>query len=166
MVPSETKTLVMIPPGTVAAASTTEGGVDTYGYDYCTIDVINGNTATNATAVTFIQLSESDTQFCTNYTDGAAIVAFTGAAAVSATAGFVLPTPSTCTVVPVGSTFRFNVDLKGRMRYLGLLVTPAQTWSLSAVAHLTRVQDGPATKVVTPATNSTEACQCRLKVSG
>ena len=162
----ETKAFVMIPPGTVAAASTTEGGVDTIGYDFAEITVVNGNTATNATAVTFIQLSESDTQFCTNYTDGAPIVAFVGAAVVSATAGFVLPTPSTCTVVPVGSTFRFNVDLRGRKRYLGLLVTPAQTWSLSAVAMLSRAHVDPAMNVVTPATNSVEACQCRLKIGG
>ena len=165
MVPSNTKCVCMIAPGTVAAASTTEAGLDTYGYDYCTIDVINGNTATNATAVTFIQVSESDTVLPTAYTDGTAIVALTGAAAVSATAGFVLPTPSTCTVVPVGSNFRFNIDLKGRKRYLGLLVTPAQTWSLSAVAMLSRVQDGPAMSTISVATNSTVAYQSRLNVS-
>jgi len=165
MVPSEQKTICMIAPGTVAAASTTEAGVDTLGYDYCTIDVINGNTATNATAVTFIQVSESDTVLPTAYTDGAAIVALTGAAATSATAGFVLPTPSTCTVVPVGSNFRFNIDLRGRKRYLGLLVTPAQTWSLSAVALLSRAHVDPAMPVVAVATNSTEAYQCRLNVS-
>lgn len=165
MVPSETKCICMIPPATVAAASTTEAGVDTYGYDYCTIDVINGAIASNATAVTYLQVSESDTVLPTAYTDGSAIVALTGAAATSATAGFVLPTPSTCTVVPVGSNFRFNIDLRGRKRYLGLLVTPAQTWALSAVAHLSRAQDSPAMKVVTPATNSTEAYQCRLKES-
>lgn len=164
MVP-ETKCKLMIPPGTVAAASTTQGGVDTLGFDYCTIDVINGNIATSATAVTFIQVSESDTVLPTAYTDGAAIVALTGAAATSVTAGFVLPTPSTCTVVPVGSNFRFNIDLRGRMRYLGLLVTPAQTWSLSAVAMLSRAHVDPAMPVVAVATNSTEAYQCRLNVS-
>ena len=164
MVP-ETKCVCMIAPGTVGAASTTEAGIDTLGYDYCTIDVINGNIATNATAVTFIQVSESDTVLPTAYTDGAAIVALTGAAATSATAGFVLPTPSTCTVVPVGSNFRFNIDLRGRKRYLGLLVTPAQTWSLSAVAMLSRAHVDPAMPVVAVATNSTEAYQCRLNVS-
>ena len=155
----------MIPPATVAAASTTEAGVDTIGFDYCTIDVINGAIATDANAVTFIQVSESDTVLPTHYTDGAAIVALTGAAATSATAGFVLPAPSTCTVVPIGSNFRFNIDLRGRKRYLGLLVTPAQTWALSAVAHLSRADTDPAMSVVTPATNSTEAYQCRLNVS-
>ena len=165
MVPSETKCICMIPPATVAAASTTEAGLDTYGYDYCTIDVINGATASNATAVTFLQISETDTVLPTQYTDGDAIVALTGAAAVSATAGFVLPTPSTCTVVPIGSNFRFNIDLKGRKRYLGILVTPAQTWALSAVAMLSRCQDGPAMSTISVATNSTVPYQSRLNVS-
>jgi len=166
MVPSETKCICMIPPATVAAASTTEAGLDRLGYDYCTIDVINGAIATDATAVTYLQLSESDTVLPTAYTDGTAIVAFTGAAATSATAGFVLPTPSTCTVVPVGSNFRFNVDLRGRKRYLGLLVTPGQSWALSAVAMLSRAHVDPAMPVVAVATNSTEAYQCRLNISG
>ena len=165
MVPSETKCICMIPPATVAAASTTEAGVDTLGYDYCTIDVMNGATASNATAVTFLQISETDTVLPTQYTDGDAIVALTGAAAVSATAGFVLPTPSTCTVVPIGSNFRFNIDLKGRKRYLGILVTPAQTWALSAVAMLSRCQDGPAMSTISVATNSTVPYQSRLNVS-
>ena len=165
MVPSETKCICMIPPATVAAASTTEAGVDTLGYDYCTIDVMNGATASNATAVTFLQISETDTVLPTQYTDGDAIVALTGAAAVSATAGFVLPTPSTCTVVPIGSNFRFNIDLKGRKRYLGILVTPGQTWALSAVAMLSRCQDGPAMSTISVATNSTVPYQSRLNVS-
>jgi len=165
MVPSETKTVKLITPGTVAADSTNEAGLDTYGFDYCTIDVINGAIASNATAVTYLQISETDTVLPTAYTDGAAIVALTGAAVKSATAGFVLPTPSTCTVVPTGSIFRFNIDLKARKRYLGLLVTPGQTWALAAVAHLSRARVNPAMNVVSPATNSTEASQCRLKVS-
>ena len=165
MVPSNTKCVCMIPPATVAAASTTEAGLDTYGYDYCTIDVMNGATASNATAVTFLQISETDTVLPTQYTDGDAIVALTGAAAVSATAGFVLPTPSTCTVVPIGSNFRFNIDLKGRKRYLGILVTPGQTWALSAVAMLSRCQDGPAMSTISVATNSTVPYQSRLNVS-
>lgn len=165
MVPSESKVVNLFPPQTLAAAGTVEGGVDTIGFDYCTIDVMNGSTATDSVAITFIQVSESDTQLCTNYTDGTAIVALTGAAATSATAGFILPTPSTCTVVPIGSHYRFNIDLKARMRYLGLLLTPGTGGSWAGIATLHRVQDSPAMLVPAVATNSVEAYQCRLNVS-
>jgi len=165
MVPSETKCVCLFPPQTGAAASTFEGGVDTLGYDYCVIDFINGSAATDSVAATFIQCSESDTQLCTNYTDGTAIVALTGAAAVSATAGFVLPTPSTCAVVPVGSHYRFNIDLRGRKRYLGILWTPGTGGNFAATATLSRAHVDPAMPVVAVATNSTEFYQCRLNES-
>jgi len=164
MVPDQTKVIKLFTPATVAAAATTTGCVDTLGYDYATIDVMAGSIASNATAVTYLQVSESDTAM-TAYTDGTAIVALTGAAAVSATAGFVLPAPSTATVVPTGCTYRMNVDLRGRKRYLTLLFTPAQTVAQAAWASLGRVQDGPASPIAVPITNSTEASQCHLNVS-
>jgi hypothetical protein len=164
MVPSETKIVKLFTPATVAAAATTTGCVDTLGYDYCTIDVMAGSIASNATAVTYLQVSESETAM-TAYTDGDAIVALTGAAAVSATAGFVLPAPSTCTVVPTGCNYRMNIDLKGRKRYLTLLFTPAQTVAQCAWATLSRVQNGPAMETISPITNSTVAYQCHLNVS-
>lgn len=163
MVP-DVKIVSMMIPATKAAASTTTGLVDTLGYDYCVINTEHGATATDSLAMTFVQCSESDTA-PTAYTDGTAIVALTGAAATSATAGFVLPTPSTCTVVPVGGNFQFNIDLKGRKRYLVMLVTPAQTMALACHAILSRVADGPASPVIAVATNSTIAHQCRLNVS-
>lgn len=150
---------------TGAAASSFECGVDTKGYDYCTIDFCNGAAATDSVAAVFIQCSESDTQFCTNYTDGTPIVALVGAAVVSASAGFVLPTPSTCTVVPVGSNYRFNIDLRGRKRYLGVLWEVGTGGNFSIVANLSRAHVDPAMPVVAVATNSTEAYQCRLNES-
>ena len=162
---TDTKCVNLFLPQTGAAASTFEGGVDTLGYDYCTIDFCNGSAATDSVAATFIQCSESDTQLCTNYTDGEPIVALVGAAVVSASAGFVLPTPSTCTVVPIGSNYRFNIDLRGRMRYLGILWTPGTGGNFSAVATLSKPHVGPAMTVPAVATNSTEAYQCRLIAS-
>ena len=165
MVPSESKVVKLFTPGTVAAASTSTGCVDTYGYDYCTIDVIDGAIASAATAVTYLQVSESDTAM-TAYTDGTAIVALTGAAATSATAGFVLPSPSTCTVVPTGCNYRMNIDLRGRKRYMTLLFTPGVTVALAANAYLYRTNDGgPAMSTISPITNSTVAYQSHLNVS-
>ena len=166
MVPSETKSICLIPPVTAAAAaSTTVGGVDTLGYDYCTIDVICASIPTGTDVMTYLQVCESDTVLPTAYTDGDVIVALTGGTHTSATAGFVLPGLSTCTVVPIGTDLRLNIDLRGRKRYLGLLVTPAVTTNLTAVAMLSRAHVDPAMPVVAVQTNSTEAYQCHLNVS-
>ena len=166
MVPSETKCIAMIPAVTAAAAaSTTVGGIDTLGFDYCTIDLVIGSIASNTDVMTYLQVCESNTVKPTAYTDGDVIVALTGGTHTSATAGFVLPAASTCTVVPVGSNYRMNIDLRGRKRYLGLLVTPGITANLSAVAMLSRAHVDPAMPVVAVATNSTAAYQCRLNVS-
>ena len=165
MNPAESKTALIIMPQTLAAASTTQGFIDTKGYDYCTIDFIDGSIATAATALTYLQISEAETK-ATVYTEGTAIPALTGAAAVSTSAGFVLPAPSTSTVVKTGCNYRFNIDLKGRMRYLAVLLTPAHASSFCAVAHLFRTNDGRnANALTSPITNSTEVYQSHLVVN-
>lgn len=165
MVPSNTKTLKLITPQTVAAASTTTAAVDTLGYDYMTLDFIDGSIHTGTDRLTFLQLSESPTTMSA-YTDGTNIAACVGAAATSSTAGFVLPRQSTCTVVPTGVVYRMNVDLKGRKRYMCLLYTPVNASSICAVAHLSRKNEGGEAMVAGDvAAQSTEACECRLVVN-
>jgi len=162
MVPSNTKTMKIITPQTVAAASTTTAQIDTLGYDYMVLDFIDGSVHTGTDRLTYLQLSESPTTMSA-YTDGTNVVACVGAAATSATAGFVLPRQSTCTVLPTGVCYRMNVDLKPRKRYMTLLFTPVNASSICATAHLSRKNEGGEAMVAGDvAAQSTEAFECRL----
>jgi len=166
MVPSESKVVKLITPQTLAAASTTTAHFDTKGYDYCTIDIMDGSVATATTAITYLQVAEGDTAI-TAYTSltGSIIIPLTGGTATSATAGFVCPQPSTATVVPTGCNYRLNIDLKGRKRWLFLEFTPAHASSIAAWATLYRCEDGPAMSTISPITNSTAIYQSHLNVS-
>jgi len=151
---------LLVPTTAITAGSTANFGyVDTKGFDYLHI-AVSEMSASAATQVAGLRIREDDT--CpTAFTDMSAIVALCGAAATSTTAGFVLPTPSSVT----DNVYRFNIDLKDRKRYIGLDFIPAVTTRASAVALLTRAEDGPAQKTSTDAALTTEAVRCRLNVS-
>ena len=167
MVPSECKTLTLFAPtATVAAASTTTACMDRLGWDYAVIDIVECEaSASNQTQISTLHFCESDTAIA-NYAGGTPIVALVGAAAASATAGFTLPTPSTSTLTPLGSTYRFNVDLRQRKRYMYVEFTPEHTCGVSCIAHLFRRETGDAALAgPSVATATTVANQCRLVVS-
>lgn len=150
-----TKTVQMIVPTTaITAASTNFGSVDTKGYNYLQIDVVEMS-ASAATQLTALALGESDTA-PTAWTDCSSIVAATGGTATSTSAGFVLPTPSSTT----SNIYRFNVNLRGRKRYIGLEFEPGVTTRAAAIAVLSQCADGPAM-----ATAATSAAGCRKIVS-
>jgi hypothetical protein len=135
---------------TMTSAGTVMGTVDTKGFDFAIIDVVAGTGAAASTAITTFRLCESDTTTpLSAYTDGDAVTAFVGAAAVSTSAGFVLPALSSTTQ----NTFQMNVDLRGRKRYLGVNFAPTlQTVGVSGVAHLFNAND--AADITTVATGT------------
>ncbi len=139
----QSKTVPLFEGLTMASAGTVAGGVDTIGFDFCEIDLVAGTGETASTALAALHLMESDTVTAatdfTDYTDGSPITQFVGAAAISTSAGFVLPALSSS----VQNSYRFNIDLKGRMRYIGLeLGVEKQTVGVSCTARLSRVADG------------------------
>lgn len=143
MNPANSKTFVMLHPTTaITAASVNFGRVDTKGFDYLTIDVV-GISASAATQVTALGVGEDDTA-ATAFTDTGVsrIVALTGGTATSSTAGFVLPTPQSAGAY--GNRYRFNVDLRGRKRYIVVDYQPAVTDQACIIAHLYKCEDGPA----------------------
>ena len=75
---------------TMTSAGTVFGAIDTLGADFCQIDLLAGTGDAASTAVTTLQIAESDT-LLTAYTGGTAVTQFVGAAATSTSAGFVLP---------------------------------------------------------------------------
>lgn len=114
------KSVILVAPieGTTNGVS---GAVDTLGWDYLSVDFILDTAAATANVVDTCKLGES--QDATNYTD---IVAFTGGTATSTSVGFVLPTAAD-TSDP--ETYRMNVDLRGRERYIKASLTLAQATS-------------------------------------
>jgi hypothetical protein len=158
MVP-ESKSVVLFEGLTMTSAGTVYGPVDTLGYDFMKVHLAAGTGEAASTAVTTLRFNESDTDtLMTAYTDGDAITAFVGAAAVSTSAGFVLPALSSTKQ----NSYTFNMDLRGRKRYIGINFAPEkQTVGVSATAELHRTQDGPA-----QATAATTADGARVIVSG
>jgi len=144
---------------TMTSAGTVMGTVDTIDFDYAEIDVVAGTGDAASTAVTTLRMCESDdTSSLTAYTDGDAVTAFVGAAATSTSAGFVLPALSSTKQ----NIFRFNVNLNGRKRYLGVNFAPEkQTVGVAMIARLTRGAQAPYW-----ATAATSAEGARVIVNG
>lgn len=123
----------------VLSSATHSLEIDTLGFEYASIDLVfspfTSAAATAATAATVIRLAHSDT---------------TGTAAQSNVSGFVGGTDFT---VAAGSTstsgaangyvHRFDVDLRGRRRYLTVYATPVSTVGVITVARLSKGEASP-----------------------
>lgn len=103
---SAVRAVVLAPSASATTART--GAIDTQGADYATIVVAcSAEVNTNSTNVS-LNLKESDTNAATAY--------------VTFNADFATTLDNTAAAVAV-----FNVDLKGRKRYLQISVTPDTT---------------------------------------
>ena len=146
MVPSNEKTVPMINK-TAAASGTVFGNIDTIGYDYLKMDMSIGSASAAETALETLSVCENDTSAMTAYTDGSPVTALVCAAAVSTSAGYVLPARSST----LANTYRVNIDLRGRKRYIGLYVEPTLTMTngaaICAIGTLARTQDSADVKV-------------------
>lgn len=151
---------LIIPTTAITAASTANWGyVDTKGYDAVQIDLIEMS-ASAATQVTGLRIREDDT-VPTAFTDMSAIVALTGAAATSTSAGFVLPFPNSA----VENNYRFNIDLRGRKRYVGIDFVPAVSTQCAAIALLLRAEEsGQSTSTDKTATVTTASLRLNVNV--
>lgn len=121
----------------VGATATHSLEIDTLGFSYASIDVafspFTAAAATAATAATVIRLAHSDS---------------TGTAAQSNITGFVGGTDFTVaagstTGSNVGYSHRFDVDLKGKKRYLTVYATPVSAVGVVTVARLSKGEAGP-----------------------
>jgi hypothetical protein len=120
----------------VAAGATHSLEIDTLGYNHASIDVafspFTAAAATAATAATVIRLAHSDVS-------GSGQTNISGF--VSGT-DFSVATGST-TGANVGYSHRFDVDLKGKRRYLTVYATPVSTVGIVTVARLSKGEVGP-----------------------
>jgi len=159
MVPSESRPVLMYAaPSAGSAAAVVTGQIDTKGFDYLTIDVLDISN-TSALALAALELTESDTEM-TAATAGTDIVALTGAAATSTSAGFVLPSPSSS----CNNLYRFNINLTGRKRFIAIRhgsgVAALNIVHILGTLH--RCQSGPAAAASTTAANTALTHQLRV----
>jgi hypothetical protein len=155
----ETKTVLCSIEVSCTAAQTNFGTIDTKGFDFLEFDVLAGTASAAETALTALRCGHSDTAPTDVTTDCTAIPAFTGAAATSTSAGFVLPALSSTTL----NSYRFNVDLRGRKRYFAceMINTTVINAGCAMVGRLSRIEASPALAAIGTATAG-----CRLVVSG
>jgi hypothetical protein len=116
--------------------ATQTGRVDTLGYDFLCLSLVQATASATNTQPTVMKLTEGDTTVISN---ASAIVAFTGGTATSTSVGFVIPAGNTSAT----TIQQFNVDLRGRKRYLFLSVSPATTQVNGAWGVLARGEVSP-----------------------
>lgn len=131
------KSVLVLASTSTTNGATATGQIDTLGFKTLTLDV-NMTTADSTTnKLTTLKLSESDDTVATNFVD---ITAFTGG---TNSGNFTLPAPSTSTNQP--NLYKFNVDLRGRKRYLKVTVTPPTTQTITVWGVLQKGDKAPAT---------------------
>lgn len=108
----------------VAASATHSHEIDTLGFKYASIDVVfSPFTAATSSYASVLKVQESDSSG-------------TGQADVSGlsiTAG-----AGSTTGANVGAVARFNVDLRGRKRYLTVVTSPGNTVAVVTAARLSK----------------------------
>jgi len=128
------KTAAKMSSGDVATNGTHAHTIDTLGFNYASIDVAFEPVAaagTNSAVATVLKLEQGDTT--SSYSN---VTAFVG----GGSGGFTIPTPAdtdTTTVV------RFNVDMRGKQRYLKVSASPQAASPICSVARLGKPEEAP-----------------------
>ena len=129
-----TKTAAKIGTADTATDATYTQTIDTLGYDYASIDVVfEATTAAGDAVADTLTLSQSD-----DNTTFANITEFVGGGA----GGFTIPTTS---LTDASNIVRFNLDLRGKSRYLKVSATPIIDSVVCSVARLGKADVGPTT---------------------
>lgn len=115
----------------VASSATFTHEIDTLGYKFATVDVIfSPYTASSVSLASVLKVGESDTA-----SQGTAATNITGL--VGGT-DFTIAATGASTGANVGGIARFNVDLRGRKRYLTVIVSPSTTVAVISAARLSK----------------------------
>jgi len=132
-----TKTLASLSDD-IATSATHSHEIDTLGYKYASIDVIfSPFTASNVSLASVLKVGEADTAGATP----ADIAPLVGGGA----SGFTIAATGASTGANVGGIARFNVDLRGRKRYLTVTVSPSTTVAVVTSARLSKGENHAST---------------------
>lgn len=121
-------------------ATVTSSPIDTLGYDWATIDLIatTQSASTQAGSPSVLKLQEADVTNATSFVD---IVGARGASATATNVDFLVGIG----VTAGNNSYKFNVDCRGRKRYLSIVASPTTTQTFSAVANFGRGEQAPVT---------------------
>jgi hypothetical protein len=128
-----TKTLASLSDD-ITSSATHSHEIDTLGFKYASIDVAFEKVAaagTNSAVCLVCKLQHGDST--SSYADVSGFVGGTS---------FTFPTPANTTADTV---VRFDVDLRGKKRYLKVVATGNATGSVYSMARLGKPEDGPDT---------------------
>lgn len=115
-------------------ATGTSDNIDTLGYDEAVI-IVHGTTSDNATnKPSVLKVQQSDTTDATNFADLSGFVGGTD---------FTVPAAPTATTTAPYAVF--NIDKRGRKRYLRVIISPVTTQTFSVIAALARAAEAPNT---------------------
>jgi hypothetical protein len=128
----QSKAVLVLATTSLTNGATGTGSVDTLGYDFLSLDLLQTTSNNTTNNLSVCKLSESDTTDATNYSD---ITAFVG----DGTDGFTVPAADTSN----SQLYKFNMDLRGRKRYIKLTASPLTTQSLTAIANLHKAEQAP-----------------------
>lgn len=132
------KYVVVTPPGAkLDDASATTAEIDTAGFDYCEIDVILGD---SDIAMAALAVTESDTTG-SNHTNVTGLVYGTSADISGSTSALPSATDD-------NKVFKFEIDLRGRKRFLDVTATAGNGSTgtyLAIIARLYRCDEIPIT---------------------
>lgn len=129
----QTKVIVPVAQVSKTNGATAEGLIDTLGYDWATIDIITATADVVSNSPSVLKLQEADTTDATNLANISGFVGGTD---------FTIGPDSTS----VANVRKFNVDLRGRKRYLNPVVSPRTTQLITIVANLGRAGESPINK--------------------
>ncbi len=121
--------------GTIASSA-----IDTVGFDFCSLDIWGSTQAatTQAAGPSVLKIQESDTTVVSTFAD---IVGFRGGSATATNVDFIVGIGSST----LTNSYKFNIDLRARKRYLTVAITAASAQSFYAAANLGRAEQSPST---------------------
>ncbi|MCS3690941.1 hypothetical protein [Bradyrhizobium elkanii] len=122
------------------AGTFTSANIDTLGADYVSIDIsaTTQSASTQAGSPSVLKIQESDTTVVTSFAD---VVGFRGASATATNVDFVVGIGKTSGV----NAYKFNVDCRGRKRYLNVVISPTTTQTFEVTANGFRLEQSAST---------------------
>lgn len=117
------------------AGGTSDLPIDTLGYDFCSITVFGGTTDVVSDTLSVLTLKEADVTNTSSFANVSGAVSGTD---------FTIAT-NAYTSTSNQNIWTFNVDLRGRKRYLRVYASPQTTQLLAGLASLYRGEQAPIT---------------------
>jgi len=132
------QTKLVVPGGALAVSktngATASGIIDTLGFDFASIAIIAATADVVSNKPTVCKIQEADTTDASNFAD---IVGLRGGT------DFTIPNANTAATAVVQNLYQFNVDLRGRKRYLQAVYSPQTTQTVTVVANLAKGEQAP-----------------------